>query len=152
MTYAVPQDGKTVRVTTRFSDDYYKAENKYRERTYVGQVLPSERWFKADQFAITSDDERMPFRVLSTHNIVTLIVDDKEGALDDPNKGTRTVSISGSKGSQYVVTIKDGAAISCTCPGFTFRKTCRHLKEAVDISGKTHDNVAKAEPIQHNNT
>lgn len=37
-----------------------------------------------------------------------------------------TKVVQGNSG-QYVVTIRDGKAISCTCLGFKYRATCRHL-------------------------
>jgi len=36
------------------------------------------------------------------------------------------VEVKGSKGTSYFVNKDEGR---CTCPGFTFRGTCRHLKE-----------------------
>jgi hypothetical protein len=39
---------------------------------------------------------------------------------------TSLIEIKGSKGGSYFL---DPDAGSCTCPGFTFRGTCKHLKE-----------------------
>ena len=36
------------------------------------------------------------------------------------------VEIDGSKGAKYIV---DRIAKSCTCPGYTYRGTCKHTKE-----------------------
>lgn len=40
---------------------------------------------------------------------------------------TNIVEVPGSKGNSYFVDLEEG---SCTCPGFTFRGTCKHIKEA----------------------
>lgn len=40
------------------------------------------------------------------------------------------VKITGSTGNQYVVVLEDDVAYTCTCPGFYYRKHCRHLAEA----------------------
>lgn len=40
----------------------------------------------------------------------------------------KVVTVQGSNGKQYFVS-KVGNRISCTCPGFTFRNTCKHIKE-----------------------
>lgn len=37
--------------------------------------------------------------------------------------------VKGSRGEVYTVTL--GPRPTCTCAGFSFRKTCRHIKEAV---------------------
>jgi len=44
---------------------------------------------------------------------------------------TKTWTVQGSRGSQYVVS-QSRNSWSCTCPGFQFRKSCRHIKELQD--------------------
>ena len=52
-------------------------------------------------------------------------VDADAGQFDvKPIANVRTVE--GSKGAIYVVDLDAG---TCTCPGFTFRGTCKHVKE-----------------------
>jgi len=41
--------------------------------------------------------------------------------------GEKVWSIEGSKGSLYTIKLSDGA-YSCTCPGFGFRRKCRHIE------------------------
>lgn len=41
-------------------------------------------------------------------------------------KASNAITIQGSKGQTYIV---DRDASSCTCPGFTFRGSCKHLAE-----------------------
>ena len=51
--------------------------------------------------------------------------------LPDTKKHIKQVmQIKGSTGNNYVVVLENEVAYSCTCPGFYYRKHCRHLAEA----------------------
>ena len=39
-----------------------------------------------------------------------------------------TWTVQGTKGAEYIVE-KDGSVYTCTCPGFKFRGSCRHIEE-----------------------
>ena len=42
-------------------------------------------------------------------------------------------TVEGSKGAKYIVR-KDGTSYNCTCPGYTYRGDCRHVKEQANGS------------------
>ena len=42
--------------------------------------------------------------------------------------GENSWSVKGSKGNVYTVKLSEGT-FSCTCPGFSFRRKCRHIEE-----------------------
>ena len=46
---------------------------------------------------------------------------------DTKDPSIKTWQVSGSKGNTYVVTLEENV-YNCTCSGFTFRGTCRHIK------------------------
>jgi len=52
--------------------------------------------------------------------------DTVELAILSPAVASNLVEIEGSKGAKYIV---DRDLCTCTCPGFTFRGECRHVKE-----------------------
>ena len=41
--------------------------------------------------------------------------------------GEKVWRVEGSKGNIYTIKLSDGA-YSCTCPGFSFRRKCRHIE------------------------
>ena len=45
-----------------------------------------------------------------------------------PIAGEKVWHVEGSKGNMYTVKLSAGA-YSCTCPGFGFRRKCRHIEE-----------------------
>lgn len=46
--------------------------------------------------------------------------------LDQPKEESMVVEVQGSKGQVYRVNVEEK---TCTCPGFTFRGDCKHIKE-----------------------
>lgn len=129
--FTKPPVGASVTVTTRYKEIYYYATNEWRDTTYTGRVLPPEPWFKDGEFKLTCDEPHMPWRVINLKSVIDLKVNGEDADLVDVNDDTKVVTVKGSKGGEYYVTLKSGSAVSCTCPGFTYRHTCRHLKDAV---------------------
>ena len=122
-----PPVGAVVTLTTRYRNDCILFDSEFQDNVYKNvTVLEPEPWMKSDEIKITSDTQRMPFRVIKVNRIISVSNDigyapTKQDFKDYPIKG--------SKGSEYTVRVKDGVAIACTCPGYTFRHRCRHLKE-----------------------
>lgn len=50
---------------------------------------------------------------------------------DDSNADDGVVEVKGSKGETYYVNKTEG---TCTCPGYTYRGTCKHVKEAEAVA------------------
>lgn len=119
--------GDVITLTTRYKNAYILSDEDWDDTTYENvTVLAPEKWMKSNQVRITSDTERMPFRVIEIRNIYS--VNGKQIAQPKIIKIER-VKVTGSKGDEYTVMIEDGTATSCTCPGFAYRKKCRHLEE-----------------------
>ena len=89
---------------------------------YTGTIM-REKWFGVDDVGITTGDPKFPFRRINRERIV-----DVNGVtFTPPPKIERTeFTVPGSKGATYTV-IKEGTRATCTCAGFGFRKTCKHL-------------------------
>ena len=89
---------------------------------YTGTIM-REKWFAPDEIGITTGNPDFPFRRIRRERIV-----DVNGTkFTPPPKVERTeFKVTGSKGDTYTV-IKEGSRSTCTCQGFSFRKTCKHL-------------------------
>lgn len=135
--FTKPPVGSVVTFTVRHVDYYYKAEQPFIDRTYTARVLEPEKWYRPEEFKVSCDNGRMPFRTINLNNVVEMNID---GVETTENGATKTVQIEGSKGKTYWVSVNNGTPVSCTCPGFSFRRQCRHLHEAVDLSPKKVDN------------
>ena len=119
-------------VTVKVRNSLYDVRNRY-ANGYVGPefneytgIVVHEKWYGDDKIGLTTDMKHFPVRVLSRENIVEV-----SGAKFEytPIKSAReTITVQGSKGNTYIVTKENGKA-TCTCPGFGFRKTCKHVQE-----------------------
>lgn len=95
--------------------------------SYEGTVV-YESWYSPSQFGLTTEHKWHPVRTLEKENVVE--VDDTPVAIKNQEERTvrtRTVyKVQGSKGSIYQVTIDPGGAW-CSCPGYQFRRRCKHV-------------------------
>ena len=93
--------------------------------TYRGQVVSPYKWLDDRQFCITGDKD-WPIRVIHSRRIDDLKV--ITGTVHKINTDVETFRVQGSRGNSYTVT-KSARGWSCTCPGFEFRRNCRHIAE-----------------------
>jgi hypothetical protein len=89
---------------------------------YSGTVI-QHNYSTPDEITITTSDPRVAFRRIHRSRIVEVNNTKIEYVVPSAPK---TITVQGSKGDTYIVTKQNGK-VSCTCSGFTFRKSCRHL-------------------------
>lgn len=131
MRFEKPPEGSVISVTTEFPEVLLFATNKYRHNQYNNvTVLRSDRWFSDTQFKISSDDPKVPERVVDLNNVIDLRDSNGQAYQTEEKSGNFSIQVEGSKQQQYTVTFSNGQAVSCTCTGFTFRNYCKHLKQA----------------------
>ena len=121
-------------VTIKVRNALYDVRDRYANgyvgpefNEYTGTIV-SEKWFGAEEIGITTGNPSFPFRRIHRSRIVEIA-----GAKIDyvPVKSDRiTKTVEGSKGQTYIVTAENGKA-TCTCPGYSFRKSCKHTVEVL---------------------
>jgi hypothetical protein len=94
--------------------------------TYHGTVV-HQRWFENDEIGITTGDKQFPFRRIKKSSIVE-VNNNSVDYVKPLEPKTISITVKGSKGDTYIVT-KENGRINCTCPGFQFRRACKHSQE-----------------------
>ena len=88
--------------------------------TYEGESVTLKH-VGADSLALSTGISDFPIRVIPRSWIASI-----DGATyTHTSSQTLSKIVKGSKGEEYVVTL--GARPTCTCTGFAFRKTCKHI-------------------------
>ncbi|MFY8211431.1 MAG: SWIM zinc finger family protein [Candidatus Nanopelagicus sp.] len=121
----VPTKNSKVRVKVNYSQGPRMFPPQPDHHVFEGTVLPSHKWLTDRQFCM-SGDETMKVRVID----MSLVQDIEllSGDFQTVDTGMQTFEVEGSKGKKYIVT-KDNKGWDCTCPGFQFRKSCKHVTE-----------------------
>jgi hypothetical protein len=100
-----------------------------RQNSYTGTVVKSEKYDDPQSFRITTGDKSFPTRIISLDHVVSLIYEDgsvgTKAAVKPVAVTAWEVKSDSKKGGSYTVT-REGNHFSCTCAGFSFRKTCKH--------------------------
>lgn len=118
-----------VTVRTRLYQPSYHRADSYCEHEITGEILNTIKWLQPDEIAVTNPKHPNGFSIIHKKNI--LWIKDLAGRtatvkVSDPEY--RQWTVKGSKGNDYLV-IRQKGQYNCTCPGFTYRKSCRHIAE-----------------------
>jgi len=89
---------------------------------YVGSVVKSTAYDPPNTIRMTTGNPEFPFRVIGYKNIVS--INGLYSYYEAPKDEVKQVI--GSDGSIYTVKSSNGVK-TCSCPGFGFRKACKHL-------------------------
>jgi SWIM zinc finger len=91
---------------------------------YEGEQVPTYKWSVPGTICLTTGDPRWPVREIHPDAIVS--IDDAPTVSKPKADAPKVYVVQGSKGSTYTVT-SGPSGLSCDCPGFQFRKSCKHL-------------------------
>ena len=119
----------TVTVRTRLYQPSFHRAEPYCEHEITGEILNNIKWLTPDEIAVTNPAHPNGFSIIHKKNIIS--IKDLAGRtasvkVSDPEY--KQWAIKGSKGNSYLV-IRQKGQYNCTCPGFTYRKSCRHIAE-----------------------
>jgi hypothetical protein len=121
--FVKPKVGKVITVST--FHPFFNTRN-----TYTGTVCDSAKFDDPQSFRLSTGDGQFPLRVISLDVITALSYDDGSKAEKADKKKIEVnawqVKSDSRKGGFYTVT-RSGDHFACTCVGYGFRRSCRHV-------------------------
>jgi hypothetical protein len=127
--FSIPDAGCKIAITFEFPS-YVIGTAKVNKTTITGVVEKATRFTPPNFVRIVTDfDSPVRIREIPLHRITNIEYDDgRVAGLEAAKDDTQTWVVEGSRGSKYTV-VCARHVWTCTCPGFQFRKTCRHITE-----------------------
>ena len=127
--FSLPNPGCQVTIT--FELNSYVLGHKGPVATTITGIVDSATKFTPPNFVriVTDFDSPVRIREISLDRITNIkyadgSVADKKAVKED----VRTWIVEGSRGSKYTV-VRSKNIWTCTCPGFQYRKSCRHVQD-----------------------
>lgn len=126
-TTLIPSANSIVKVTVSYRNiNYYTCNAKpFEESIIEGVVVNNPKWVDADSITIETGNKDFPVSIVSIKNIKK--VDILKGSTSN---STKYFNVQGSKGSTYVVSVREGQ-YSCTCTGFKYHGKCKHGEDVM---------------------
>jgi hypothetical protein len=134
MIFEKPTVGSEITIKLRVrSISFWTIGKDYEDRTYIGTVVTDNKWTQSTEFVLfTPATPNYPNRTIQLKWITSLVYSDgKPAEQTKENTSTHQWTVDGSKGNKYLV-IKAGDKFTCDCPGFQFRKTCKHVQQIAE--------------------
>lgn len=125
----MPQTGARVAVSFAFPS-YVLGHEGMNETTITGVVEPATKFTPPNFVRLVTDfDSPVRIREIPLHRVTNIeYADGREAHKAQTKDDTNIWVVEGSRGSRYTV-VRASNSWTCTCPGYQFRKTCRHIKE-----------------------
>lgn len=94
--------------------------------SYSGFILPSAKYDPPENIRMSTGIRDFPIRIIRKDLIIK--IGDQDVCYKSKTTKDSVRLVEGSKGMVYTVTTQNGRS-SCTCIGFQFRKSCKHIEE-----------------------
>lgn len=126
-TIRIPSANSIVKVTVSHRNTNYftSVSDPFEESIIEGVVVNNPKWADANSITIETGNKDFPVSMIAIKNIKK--VDIINGSTSD---STKYFNVQGSKGSTYVVSVREGQ-YSCTCTGFKYHGKCKHGEEVI---------------------
>ena len=127
--FSLPDPGCKVAIT--FELNSYVIGHEGSVATTVTGIVDSATRFTPPNFVriVTDFDSPVRIREISLDRITDIKYADGAAAQREAVKDDiQTWVVEGSRGSQYTV-VRSRNIWTCTCPGYQFRKSCRHVQD-----------------------
>jgi len=126
-TIQIPSANSIVKViVSKRNINYYTSETKpFEEYIIEGVVVNNPKWADANSITIETGNKDFPVSMISIKNIKNVEI--IKGSTSD---STKYFNIQGSKGSTYVVSVRENQ-YSCTCTGFKYHGKCKNGEEVM---------------------
>lgn len=123
--------GEVITVVLDFKTNLLPAiyPNETNTVTYTGTVVGRAEFDSKDSIRITGEAP-MYIRVIPFSRIITLNGKPFHYTSSTPiphSESPRTVIVEGSKGNKYTITISSDGTKKCSCPGYGYRGSCKHI-------------------------
>lgn len=130
--FAIPDPGCKVAITFEFPS-YVIGATKVNKTTITGIVEKATKFTPPNFVRLATDfDSPVRIREIPIERVTNIKYQDGRTATTiSVDFDSKIWTVEGSRGSHYVVA-KNKSSWSCTCPGFQFRKNCKHIKELQD--------------------
>jgi hypothetical protein len=127
--FSIPEAGCQIAITFEFPS-YVIGTAKVNKSTITGVVEKATKFTPPNFVRIVTDfDSPVRIREIPLHRVTNIeYVDGRVARLEAARDDTHTWVVEGSRGSKYTV-VRSKNFWTCTCPGFQFRKSCRHITE-----------------------
>ena len=130
--FAIPDPGCNIAITFEFPS-YVIGSATVSKTTITGIVEKATKFTPPNFVRIATDfDSPVRIREIPLDRVTNIKYADGRAAAQEVAKDdTQVWTVDGSRGSHYNV-IRNKNKWTCTCSGFQFRKSCRHIKELQD--------------------
>jgi hypothetical protein len=120
----MPKTGSQIVLTTKHRN-VRLGEGKFVFNEHSGVVLSPDKWLLPSEFAIATGRKEFPKAIINLSNVVDIkYLSGSAG--NSVQSGVRNFKVtSKSTGKSYILTAS-GSSITCTCTGFSYRRTCKH--------------------------